>query len=202
MTAKTTSRRRRTSDEARAEILDAAEAVLLGSGPAELKFQTIAARAGLSASNVHHHFGGVAEIKRALVDRMLRHLASELSGALAQSNNEGREARMETALNNIYRIISSERYAKLVAWLALSSNVDQMAVFAEPVDVIKKLVTSELEQVMPPAKADRAAQAIVFQVAVTAVGEGLIRDFLLPVLGPDTEDIDASKLLLDMVLKA
>ncbi|MEM7741439.1 MAG: TetR/AcrR family transcriptional regulator [Pseudomonadota bacterium] len=202
MTAKTTSRRRRTSDEAKAEILDAAEAVLLGSGPAELKFQTIAAQAGLSASNVHHHFGGVAEIKRALVDRMLRHLASELSGTLAQSNDEGREARMETALNNIYRIISSERYAKLVAWLALSSNVDQMAVFAEPVDVIKRLVTSELEQVMPPAKADRAAQAIVFQVAVTAVGEGLIRDFLMPVLGPDTEDIDASKLLLDMVLKA
>ncbi|MEO1041040.1 MAG: TetR/AcrR family transcriptional regulator [Pseudomonadota bacterium] len=202
MAAKSTARRRRTPEEARAEILDAAEAVLLHAGPAELKFQSIAAQAGLSASNVHHHFGGVAEIKRALVDRMLRHLASELSDALEKTSNQERDVRIETALNNIYQIISTERYAKLFAWLALSSNVDQMAEFAEPIEVIKTLVTVELEQVMPATKAAQAARAIVFQVAVTAVGEGLIREFLITALGPDTDELDASKILLDMVLKA
>lgn len=202
MTAIEKARRRRSPEEAKLEILDAAETVLLNFGPTELKFQAIAAQAGLSASNVHHHFGGAAEIKRALIDRMLRHLASELASALAESTREAREARIESSLRTAYRIISTERYAKMIAWLALSARTDQIVELKEPIEIIKTLVTKELAQVMPTEKAARAAPEIVFQVAITAIGEGLIGKFLVPALGEERSDFDTSKLLLEMVLKA
>ena len=201
MGTKSTVRRRRTPEEARAEILDAAEAILMDSGPSDLKFQKIAAEAGISQSNIHHHFGGVLEIKKALADRMLAHLTQELAGALTVSRDNDRDTRITKALRDIYSIVSQRRFARLISWLSLSSHVDQMVYFVEPIQVIRELVVDELENVMDSDKAEKHAKAIVFQVAATAVGDGLIREYLAPALAGDASELDASKILLDMVLE-
>jgi len=194
-------RRRRTPEEARAEILDAAEAILMDSGPADLKFQKIAAEARISQSNIHHHFGGVLEIKKALADRMLAHLTQELAGALTVSRDKDPDTRITKAFHAIYSIVSQRRFARLISWLSLSSHVDHVVYFVEPIQVIQKLVVNEFENVMDTDKAEEHAKAIVFQVAATAVGDGLIREYLAPALGGDTSKLDASKILLDMILE-
>lgn len=201
MGIKSTVRRRRSPQEARAEILDAAEAILLGSGPADLKFQRIAAEAGISQSNIHHHFGGVLEIKKALVDRMFAFLAQELAGALTISLETDRETRITKALRDIYSILSQRRYARLISWMSLSSHVDQMVYVSEPIKVMQKLVVTELENVMDTDRAEKHAKAIVFQVAATAVGDGLIREYLVPSLDGDASDLDAARIIIDMVLE-
>ena len=82
----TSKRRRRTPEEAKAEILDAAQVILLRDGPTELKFQTLAKEAGLAVSNVYHHFGGVLEIKQALAARVLSEINTDLASALVEKH--------------------------------------------------------------------------------------------------------------------
>src|SRR5260221_641713 len=50
-------RKRRTADEARTAMLDAAEQRLVASGPAAIRLQEVAADVGVSHPTVLHHFG-------------------------------------------------------------------------------------------------------------------------------------------------
>src|SRR5450432_3158548 len=67
--ARAVTRRRRTSDEARAAILDAAERRLVSSGPAGIRLQEVAADVGVSHPTVLHHFGSREALVREVCER-------------------------------------------------------------------------------------------------------------------------------------
>ena len=69
---------RRTAEETRAAILDAAERRLKASGPASIRLQDVAAEAGISHPAVLHHFGSREGLVQAV-----RHL----SGRRGPSNH-------------------------------------------------------------------------------------------------------------------
>ena len=69
---------RRTSEEARRLILDAAEASMASKGPAGIRLQDVARAAGVSHSNVLHHFGSRAGLIEALNKRTVEDLKSVL----------------------------------------------------------------------------------------------------------------------------
>jgi AcrR family transcriptional regulator len=71
-------RLRRTSEEARRLILDAAEASMASRGPAGIRLQDVARAAGVSHSNVLHHFGSRAGLIEALNRRTVEDLKSVL----------------------------------------------------------------------------------------------------------------------------
>src|SRR5947199_358921 len=62
-------RQRRTADEARAEILDAAERILVETGPGAIRLQQVAELVGVSHPTVLHHFGTREALVAAVVER-------------------------------------------------------------------------------------------------------------------------------------
>jgi TetR/AcrR family transcriptional regulator, repressor for neighboring sulfatase len=78
---------RRTPEEARSLILDAAQASLASRGPAGIRLQDVARAAGVSHSNVLHHFGSRAGLIEALNRRTLDDLKSVLFGVMEAANS-------------------------------------------------------------------------------------------------------------------
>lgn len=188
MTVKT-KRRRRTPDEARQEILDASEDIILTSGPVDLKFQTIAERAGLAKSNVHHHFGGVLEIKKALTERLLDRLTKSLLDALAEPPGDDLIAYAERVLAGIYEVLAAPSNARLIGWVALSTEIESHVDFVKPIPGIVQVVRGYLSEFVQEDVASELAESVVYQVSITALGEGMIGDALMPVL-PDRNGHD------------
>src|SRR5271165_6132693 len=78
-------RRRRTGEDARTAILDAAEQRLVASGPAGIRLQEVAADVGLSHPTVLHHFGSREGLVEAVVARALDSLHAGLLQAVRAS---------------------------------------------------------------------------------------------------------------------
>jgi AcrR family transcriptional regulator len=111
-------RRRRTAEQARREILDAAEKQLSRAGPDSIRLQDVARAVGVSHPTVLHHFGSRDELVRAVVERAFETLQSELVGAFQMT--EIRERETLTLLNRVSQTLGQRGYARLLAWLVLS----------------------------------------------------------------------------------
>ncbi len=74
----TTPRARRSPEEARRLILDAAASLLSESGVAAVQMRAVAARVGMTDAGVAHHFGN----REKLLAELLRHGGRRLRGAL------------------------------------------------------------------------------------------------------------------------
>jgi len=105
---------RRTPEEARAVILDAAEKRLERLGLEGLNVVGVAKEAGLSHASVIHHFGNTAGMRQALDDRMSAALLGDLVDAL-KSNTEPKEI-----LTAVFNAMAGAGHAKLLAWRALT----------------------------------------------------------------------------------
>lgn len=115
--AKRTLRRRRTAEEARREVLDAAERCLREDGPEGIRLQQIAADAGLTHSTLLHHFGSRECLIEALVERAMRGLASELTEAI-QARDPAASA--PATLERVFRTLGDGGHAQLLIWRVLS----------------------------------------------------------------------------------
>jgi AcrR family transcriptional regulator len=113
-------RRRRTAEQARREILDAAEKQLSRAGPDSIRLQDVARDVGVSHPTVLHHFGSRDELVRAVVERAFETLQSELVGAFQMT--EIRERETLTLLNRVSQTLGERGYARILAWLILSGG--------------------------------------------------------------------------------
>ena len=82
-TKKIIKRVRRSADDARREILDAAEAMLRDLGPAGIRLHQIADDVGVSHPAILHHFGSREGLIEAGVNRAVERLESDLIEAIA-----------------------------------------------------------------------------------------------------------------------
>ena len=117
--AKRPKRRRRTAEEARSEILRAAEAQFIESGPASIRLQDIAAVVGISHPAVLHHFGSKEELVRAVVERALKGLQLELMQTLGRASRSPTVGDMGI-LVSVSTLLREQRYGRLIGWLLLS----------------------------------------------------------------------------------
>src|SRR5262245_65030111 len=78
-------RQRRTADEARAEILDAAERVLIETGPGAIRLQQVAKLVGVSHPTVLHHFGTREALVEAVVERALQAMQEDVLTAIQRA---------------------------------------------------------------------------------------------------------------------
>ena len=77
---------RRTPEDARAHILDAAEAILAkGGGPAALRLQDVADQAGVSHPTILHHFGSREGLVRAINKRGFEKLTGATTEQMASA---------------------------------------------------------------------------------------------------------------------
>lgn len=160
---------RRTPAEARRRILDAAEKSMASKGPAGIRLQDVARAAGVSHSNVLHHFGSRAGLIEALNRRTLDDLKSVLSGVMqaAHSSTEDIIGPAFAAYRN--------GLAQRTLWVLQAParrGAQTLPVFEEVVDAVH---ARRLKAAPPGAVVDKTqTRAIVHLTTIAAFGDALI----------------------------
>jgi AcrR family transcriptional regulator len=163
-----TKRIRRTSDEARRVILDAAEAGMAATGPAGLRLQDVATAAGVSHPTILHHFGSREGLILALNRRALEDLRSGLMRNIGSSSSSGDSVESAFAA---YR----DGLAKRMMWL-LQSQVE-LGNAGLPIldEIVQALHALRLSIAGPGVEVDLFdTQAIVHLTTIAAFGDALI----------------------------
>ncbi len=162
-------RQRRTPEEARRLILDAAEASLARSGPAGIRLQEVAEAAGVSHPTILHHFQSREGLIQALNQRTLADLRTALRDVMQAQTGSSLSA--VTAAFAAYRRGLAERIVHLRQAQTDLAPVG-LTVFEEMVDGLHAL----RQRHAPPGVAlDRAdSQWVVHLITITAFGDALL----------------------------
>lgn len=110
--------KRRTADEARTEILDAAERILKETGPGAIRLQHVAELVGVSHPTVLHHFGTREALVEAVVQRAFAAVQADVIAAI-QRAPEG-EDDVAALLDRVFAALSTHGHGRALAWCALS----------------------------------------------------------------------------------
>lgn len=178
---------RRTPEAARENILAAAEALLVEHGPQAIKLADVAKAAGVVHANVIHHFGSIAGVETALMERMIRRLADRVIVGFEQ---EG--ASPGFGAQALFDAFEEKGAARLAAWLELTGEGRRMTLVRQVVDeVVDTRVARDVG-------IDRGAiiDFILLNI-ILAVGVGLFGPTLGELLGRPPQR--ARELALDMV---
>ncbi len=138
---KSKARKRRTADEARAAILDAAEKRLAQAGPAGIRLQEVAKDVGVSHPTVLHHFGDRDSLVQAVVERALDSLHVSLLAALAGSMPGPNQ--VDELLERVDTALTESGHARAFLWLALGGykmSADDLRIrsFADVVHEVRR----------------------------------------------------------------
>lgn len=117
--AQKTARRRRTAEEARREILDAAQVRLAAGGPEAVRLQDIASDLGISHPAILHHF----ETREGLLQALSLRTMEELNDGLVRDIERG-ELEPGEGIERVFLALSQGEAARLLAWRVLSGRAD------------------------------------------------------------------------------
>jgi AcrR family transcriptional regulator len=163
-------RARRTPEEARRLILDAAQAAIARTGPEGLRLQEIAAAAGISHPLILHHFGSRAGLVRALTIEATIELRDKLVATMAQGGF--------TIGDQLHRVFEAFRggLAQRIAWLATvdpgGGHGPSMMILRELAD---RLHARRLAAAPPGTEIAREeTENLVHLIAVAAFGDALL----------------------------
>ena len=113
-------RRRRTAEQARADVLREARQLLLDEGPQAVTLKGVAATLGMSHVNLIHHFGSAAGLQTSLMESM----AADLRRALADRDYviKAGDGSARRFVDIVFDAFAAGGAGKLVAWMALSGD--------------------------------------------------------------------------------
>lgn len=111
---------RRTAEEAKTVILDAAEKRLLEHGPAGIRLQDLATDVGVSHPAILHHFGSRDGLLQAVVGRALNRLRGAVLDEVRSQMR--REVDIPSILDSVFGILAERGHARIVAWLILEGT--------------------------------------------------------------------------------
>ena len=181
---------RRTPEESRANILSAAESLLVEQGPQSLRLADVAKAAGVANATVLHHFGSIDAVHQALMERMIADLVESIL-AIEIPADAPAEARA-AGLKTLFDAFEARGAARLAAWLELTGETSRLTVVREVVQEVaeKKIASAGV----PP---DVAEDIILLSVTL-AVGVGLFGPSLGRLIGKPPER--AREMTLQMLL--
>jgi AcrR family transcriptional regulator len=173
-------RRRRTAEEARHEILAAAQRRLVDGGPEAIRLQDIARDLGISHPTILHHFESREKLMRALARSAIGALNEDVLQAIVDRRHGPSPA---PVLDRIFETLGESGHARLLAWAALSPHTPQ------PGDDEHQLLRRLAEAIRERTAADArrgggiapSAGEIVFVVRLTAaamLGDALLGSVL------------------------
>ena len=111
-------RRRRSGDDARRAILEAAEKRLIEDGPGSIKVQAIARDLGLTDPAIHYHFRSQQGLVEALIRFGGRRLKDGVHRAVRTWSDDAVDvAKLVSMIDEIY---GDRGYARLAAWMTLA----------------------------------------------------------------------------------
>ncbi|NUP05926.1 MAG: TetR/AcrR family transcriptional regulator [Polyangiaceae bacterium] len=171
---------RRSAEEARASILDAADKRLASSGPSGIRLQEIASDVGMSHPTVLHHFGNREALVEAVVQRALDGLQKKLLASFRGPSPKGADG--AAMFRQIMDTLADRGHARLMAWLSLEGR---------PADDPDKMLRSLAEamhatrttQRRDPAPPFEDTLFVVLLGALALFGEGVLGDTMLDSAG-------------------
>jgi AcrR family transcriptional regulator len=190
---------RRTPEDAQANILDAAEAILArGGGPAALRLADVARQAGVSHPTILHHFGSREGLVRAINKRAFERLTETAMSETARSSDEGLKATFAA-----YR----EGLAQRMVWLMQSKEPPAPGRLDLFEDVVERFHQIRKQFAQPGVVPDiRDSRAVIHLTSLAAFGDALIGPRLRYAGAREAEEREAFErwygALLDMYLSA
>ncbi|MBI1196912.1 MAG: TetR family transcriptional regulator [Phenylobacterium sp.] len=182
-------RARRSPEAARENILAAAERLLTEKGPQALKLTDVAAAAGIAHATVLHHFGSIADVQTALMERMIRQLVAQIlaEGAVAADP----QGRVGQGARVLFDAFGDRGAARLAAWLELTGESRRLTMARE---AVREVIANRLA---PEGVDPAVAEDMVLVSVILAMGVGLFGRSLSELMGrpPDT----ARGLALDLL---
>lgn len=171
---------RRTAEEARKLILDAAEERLATGGPEALRLQDIAADVGISHPAILHHFESRDGLVLALSVRTLQSLRDGLIDVLGEVDLQN--PNVEGVLAAVFGVLSDRGLARLLAWVVLSGRLfpENLSQTAEEAELLKE-ISNAIHALRQRAAEDHGIPAgdaqdtmnIVYLVAAAAFGDAV-----------------------------
>lgn len=143
---------RRTAEDAREAILDAAERRLVASGPAGIRLQEVAADVGMAHSTVLHHFESREGLVEAVCTRAAQRLSADVIAAIREAEGDRSIAPM---LERVSAMLGPGGHARVVAWLALSGietsgQKPDIATVAEAAHALRRARRTGKKKPVPP----------------------------------------------------
>jgi len=180
---------RRTPEEARALILEAAAARLQSEGPEGLQVKEVAAVAGVAHSTVLHHFGSAEGLRAALIAGMGNRLLEDIlevfkTRPVGKGDTE--------ILFRVFETLSDKGHARLLAWMMLkgdqgaaSGDSQMQHLFHQLIEEVSAVAIMEQEDQSERSwrKARQHARFTTMLAAVAAVGDGIAGSFLARQIG-------------------
>ena len=166
---KKSKRIRRTPEEARRLILEAAAAGMATGGPAGLRLEAVAKAAGVSHPTILHHFGSREGLIQALNLATIQHLKAVLLDVMSATPSTSEDAVSSTFA--AYR----DGLAQRMVWLMQSGQ--PMGAVGLPVfdELVEALHAMRLRFAGPQAKFDIAdTRGIVHLTTISAFGDAII----------------------------
>ena len=181
---------RRTPEESRANILAAAETLLVEQGPQTLRLADVAKAAGVANATVLHHFGSIDAVQQALMERMIADLVDAI--VAIQIPSDGPVRAREVALRTLFEALETRGAARLAAWLELTDETSRLTVVQKAVqDVAQKKIS---QAGIPPG----LAEDMILMSVTLALGTGLFGPSLGNLIGKPPER--ARELTLQMLM--
>jgi AcrR family transcriptional regulator len=120
---KNVKRVRRSAEDARREILDAAEATLSKLGPEGIRVHQIADDLGVSHPAILHHFGSREGLIGAVVNRAIERLEADLMAALVEPPvSSTRRSLQAQLIERAFEVLVRGGHARILSWLLLSGH--------------------------------------------------------------------------------
>lgn len=165
---------RRSPEESRANILCAAERLLIESGPQTLRLADVASEAGVANATVLHHFGTIGGVHTALMERMIAELVERV---LDIELTEDTDASRAAALTTLFDAFEQKEAARLAAWLELTDQSRRMTSVRE---AVQRVTTTKFEHQNVP---QEVVENIMLVCITLALGVGLFGATLSELLG-------------------
>ena len=181
--AKTPTRRRRTAEEARHEILAAAQRRLAEGGPEAIRLQDIARDLGISHPTILHHFESREGLMQALGRSAMGALNADIMRAISDPD---RGTAPEAVLDRVFATLGESGHARLLAWSALGDFAPQRARGVVPQEQVLRVLADAVHRRLgnearaagrrtPPRE---EADFTVRLVAAAMLGDALVGDVL------------------------
>lgn len=174
-------RKRRMRDESQKQLVDATLAAIYEHGFHEATAARIAAHAGLSAGNIHYHFGSKEELFAAAMRQLMTGLGDELVQALGQADTA--QARVRAIL---HANLSDDFFThqNCFVWLQFWSETARSEELArlERINALRfrRNLIDALVQLMPRPEAERLARELVSLVDGLWIRKAQVADALSP----------------------
>jgi AcrR family transcriptional regulator len=171
-------RKRRTAEEARAAILDAAERRLVAAGPAGIRLQEVAADVGVSHPAVLHHFGSREALVKEVCERRFASIHEDLVRAIASS--AGGAEQIGAMLDSVAHALEAHGHGRAVFWLALEGLMkkrDELRL--HDVGIAAHALRGKLRKTRAPPLDDTlyvVALAALALLAESVLGKAILRD--------------------------